>query len=279
MNALEIKNLTVDFGDFAIRNLNLDIKKGCVTGLVGRNGAGKSTLIKTIMRQQQATGSILYDGKKFCEHEVEILCETACVFDSPHFTLNAKPKTLKRAFAALYPAFNCEMYDELCAKFALPQDKRISKFSLGMQRKLCIIFALCQSPELLILDEPTSGIDPVDRAEIVTLLQNFMLDENHTILFSTHITEDLDKIADYIVMLDRGRVLLDEDKITLTESYRLVQAPELTEELRAAAIGIRENAFGYTFLTRLPVEGEGLAVTTPTVEQIFIHLSGEAAQR
>lgn len=273
MNALEIKNLTVDFGDFAIRKMNLDIKKGAVTGLVGRNGAGKSTLIKTIMRQQSATGSILYDGKKFAEHEVEILSKTACVFDAPHFSLSAKPKKLKKAFAALYPAFNGQMFDELCAKFNLPQDKRVVKYSLGMQRKLCIIIALCQSPELLILDEPTSGIDPVDRAEVVALLQQFMLDENHTILFSTHITEDLDKIADYIVMIENGRILLNEDKVTLTEKYRLVSAGTMTEQLRAIAIGIKQNAFGYTFICDRPVEGEGITSKIPTVEELFVYLS------
>ena len=273
MNALEIKNLTVDFGDFAIRKMNLDIKKGTVTGLVGRNGAGKSTLIKTIMRQQPATGSILYDGKKFAEHEVEILSKTACVFDAPHFSLSAKPKKLKKAFAALYPAFNGQMFDELCAKFNLPQDKRVVKYSLGMQRKLCIIIALCQSPELLILDEPTSGIDPVDRAEVVALLQQFMLDENHTILFSTHITEDLDKIADYIVMIENGRILLNEDKVTLTEKYRLVSAGTMTEELRAIAIGLNQNAFGYTFICDRPVEGEGITSKIPTVEELFVYLS------
>lgn len=273
MNALEIKNLTVDFGDFAIRKMNLDIKKGAVTGLVGRNGAGKSTLIKTIMRQQPATGSILYDGKKFAEHEVEILSKTACVFDAPHFLLSAKPKKLKKAFAALYPAFNGQMFDELCAKFNLPQDKRVVKYSLGMQRKLCIIIALCQSPELLILDEPTSGIDPVDRAEVVALLQQFMLDENHTILFSTHITEDLDKIADYIVMIENGRILLNEDKVTLTEKYRLVSAGTMTEELRAIAIGLKQNAFGYTFICDRPVEGEGITSKIPTVEELFVYLS------
>lgn len=273
MNALEIKNLTVDFGDFAIRKMNLDIKKGAVTGLVGRNGAGKSTLIKTIMRQQPATGSILYDGKKFAEHEVEILSKTACVFDAPHFSLSAKPKKLKKAFAALYPAFNGQMFDELCAKFNLPQDKRVVKYSLGMQRKLCIIIALCQSPELLILDEPTSGIDPVDRAEVVALLQQFMLDENHTILFSTHITEDLDKIADYIVMIENGRILLNEDKVTLTEKYRLVSAGTMTEELRAIAIGLKQNAFGYTFICDRPVEGEGITSKIPTVEELFVYLS------
>ena len=273
MNALEIKNLTVDFGDFAIRKMNLDIKKGAVTGLVGRNGAGKSTLIKTIMRQQPATGSILYDGKKFAEHEVEILSKTACVFDAPHFSLSAKPKKLKKAFAALYPAFNGQMFDELCAKFNLPQDKRVVKYSLGMQRKLCIIIALCQSPELLILDEPTSGIDPVDRAEVVALLQQFMLDENHTILFSTHITEDLDKIADYIVMIENGRILLNEDKVTLIEKYRLVSAGTMTEELRAIAIGLKQNAFGYTFICDRPVEGEGITSKIPTVEELFVYLS------
>lgn len=273
MNALEIKNLTVDFGDFAIRKMNLDIKKGAVTGLVGRNGAGKSTLIKTIMRQQPATGSILYDGKKFAEHEVKILSKTACVFDAPHFSLSAKPKKLKKAFAALYPAFNGQMFDELCAKFNLPQDKRVVKYSLGMQRKLCIIIALCQSPELLILDEPTSGIDPVDRAEVVALLQQFMLDENHTILFSTHITEDLDKIADYIVMIENGRILLNEDKVTLTEKYRLVSAGTMTEELRAIAIGLNQNAFGYTFICDRPVEGEGITSKIPTVEELFVYLS------
>lgn len=273
MNALEIKNLTVDFGDFAIRKMNLDIKKGAVTGLVGRNGAGKSTLIKTIMRQQPATGSILYDGKKFAEHEVEILSKTACVFDASHFSLSAKPKKLKKAFAALYPAFNGQMFDELCAKFNLPQDKRVVKYSLGMQRKLCIIIALCQSPELLILDEPTSGIDPVDRAEVVALLQQFMLDENHTILFSTHITEDLDKIADYIVMIENGRILLNEDKVTLTEKYRLVSAGTMTEELKAIAIGLKQNAFGYTFICDRPVEGEGITSKIPTVEELFVYLS------
>ena len=273
MNALEIKNLTVDFGDFAIRKMNLDIKKGAVTGLVGRNGAGKSTLIKTIMRQQPATGSILYDGKKFAEHEVEILSKTACVFDAPHFSLSVKPKKLKKAFAALYPAFNGQKFDELCAKFNLPQDKRVVKYSLGMQRKLCIIIALCQSPELLILDEPTSGIDPVDRAEVVALLQQFMLDENHTILFSTHITEDLDKIADYIVMIENGRILLNEDKVTLIEKYRLVSAGTMTEELRAIAIGLKQNAFGYTFICDRPVEGEGITSKIPTVEELFVYLS------
>ena len=114
----------------------------------------------------------------------------------------------------------------------------------------------------------------MDRAEIVSLLQQFMLDENHTILFSTHITEDLDKIADYIVMIENGRILLNEDKVTLTEKYRLVSVGEMTEDLMAIAIGVKKSAFGYTFICDRPVEGDGITSKIPTVEELFVHLSG-----
>lgn len=277
MYGLEISGLTVDFGKFKLGSIDLNIRRGCITGLVGRNGAGKSTLIKTIMRQQEANaGRILYNGLRFSEHEVEVLNSVACVFDSPHFDLAVKPKTMLRLYRSAFPAFNVQLYQKLMDKFSLPSDKRIGKFSFGMQRKYCLILALCQGADILLLDEPTSGIDPFDRGEVVSLVQEYLMDENHTVLFSTHITEDLDKIADYIVMLDDGKVVLDEDKITLTESYRLVQCENLTPDLAAGAIGVRKNMFGYTFLTRdrSVSEGEGIKVKTPTVEEIFVHMLG-----
>lgn len=276
MNGLEINNLTVDFGRFKLDNINLNIKKGCITGLVGRNGAGKSTLIKTIMRQQDAnSGCILYNGKKFAGNEVEILSNIACVFDSPHFQIASKPKGLVKLYKSIYKNFDMERYNALMEKFKLPHDLRISKFSFGMQRKYCLILALCRNADILILDEPTSGIDPFDRNEVVGLIQDYMMDENHTVLFSTHITEDLDKIADYIVMLDDGKVTIDEDKITLTDNYRLVQCEKMTPELQCSAIGIQKNMFGYTFLTRdKSISGEGIKVKVPTIEEMFVHLLG-----
>lgn len=277
MYGLEINGLTVDFGNFKLDNITTNIRKGCITGLIGRNGAGKSTLIKTLMRQQDAAaGNILYNGQKFSEHEVEILNSIACVFDTPHFNMFAKPKKMVKLYKALYKSFDMELYDRLMKKFNLPSDLRISKFSFGMQRKYCLILALCQRPQILILDEPTSGIDPFDRSEVVGLIQEFMMNEDHTVLFSTHITEDLDKIADYIVMMENGKITIDEEKDTLTERFRLVQCGELTEQMRAGAIGVQKSMFGYTFLTRdKNISGENVKVKVPTIEEMFVHLLGE----
>lgn len=278
MYGLEIDNLIVDFGNFKM-DVSVNIRRGCITGLVGRNGAGKSTLIKTIMRQQEAnSGTILYNGKRFKDAETEILTDIACVFDAPHFNTNAKPSGLLKMFKAIYPRFDEAMYHTLMQRFNLPPNLRISKFSFGMQRKYCLILALCQKPEILILDEPTSGIDPYDRGNVVELIQEFMMDEGHTVLFSTHITEDLDKIADYIVMMENGKVTLDEDKETITDNYRLVQCAEITEELQKIAIGVQKSMFGYTFLTKQKdISGEGLQVKVPTIEEVFVHTLGENA--
>ena len=275
-NGLEISNLVVDLGGFRLDNIKLEVKSGCITGLIGRNGAGKSTLIKTIMRQLDAqAGRILYNGLKFSEHEVEVLNSIACVFDTPHYNTGAKPKTLVKLFKAIYKKFDMELYTRLMHKFNLPEGQRVSKYSFGMQKKFSLILGLCQNADILILDEPTSGIDPFDRNEIVGLIQEYMLSENHTVLFSTHITEDLDKIADYIVMMENGRITLSEDKVTVTENFRLVQCPEMTAEMKEGAIGVHKSLFGYTFLTRNKnLSGEGVQVKVPTIEEMFVHMLG-----
>lgn len=274
-NGLEIKNLTVDYGTFKLDNLNVNVRKGCITGLIGRNGAGKTTLIKAIMRCNDAVGGkILYNGLSYAENEVLILSKIACVFDKPHFNMGLKPKTIVKIYQSYYPAFDMAKYNALMEKFRLPHDRRIVKYSLGMQRKYCLVLALCQGADILILDEPTSGIDPFDRGEVVSLIQDFMLDESKTVLFSTHITEDLDKIADYIVMMDDGKIIIDEEKDVLTEKYRLVQTDEMTEEMKKEAIGVQKSMFGYTFITRnKQLSGENVKVKIPTMEELFVHLT------
>ncbi len=277
MEGLKITGLVVDYGTFKLDSIDLNLKKGCITGLVGRNGCGKSTLIKTIMRQQDAVaGQILYNGKKFAENEVEVLNSIACVFDAPHFNIMAKPKRIYSLYKSIYKKFDSELYEKLMKKFKLPDNLRIGKYSFGMQKKYCLILALCQRPEILILDEPTSGIDPFDRNEVVGLIQEYMLDENNTVLFSTHITEDLDKIADYIVIMENGKITLDEEKNALTGNYRIVQCADINDEMRSNAIGIKKGMFGYTFLTKNKnVTGSGMQVKIPTIEEIFVHMLGE----
>ena len=198
----------------------------------------------------------------------------ACVFDAIKFYPLAKPKKIVKIYRNVYPNFDEKKYNELAARFALPQDLKVSKYSFGMLKKLNFILALCQGAKTLILDEPTSGIDPYDRNELTSLLQEFMMDEEHAVLFSTHITEDLDKIADYIVMIDKGRIILDSDKESLLEGYRLVRAATLTPEMESGAIGVVKDMFGYTFITKnKDIEGgEGVQVRVPTVEELFVHL-------
>lgn len=277
MNAIEVSNLCVDLGKFKIEGLNFAVRKGAITGLVGANGAGKTTLIKTVMRAQEAKdGCILYNGKRFAGNEREILTSLACVFDDVTFSTYVKPKKIVKLYKDLYPSFDEDRYNALAEKFALPQDLSIYKYSFGMKKKLSFILELCRGADTLIFDEPTSGIDPFDRNELMSLLQEYMLDENHAVLFSTHITEDLDKIADYIVMIDGGKILLDSDKESLTERFRLVRAAELTEEMKRGAIGLKQDMFGYTFLTESAVEeAEGVQVKAPTVEEIFVHLTSQ----
>lgn len=274
MNAIEVQNLNIDFGHFRIENLNLAVRKGAITGLIGANGAGKTTLIKAIMRAQTAkSGKILYCGKPFAGNETEVLSSVACVFDGIKFSTAAKAKAIVKLYKGVYPSFDNEKFMSLAQKFGLPLDLRISKYSFGMKKKLNFILGLCQGADTLILDEPTSGVDPFDRNELTTLIQEFMLDENHAVLFSTHVTEDLDKIADYIVMMDGGRIVLDRDKESLTESYRLVRTATLTPEMEACAIGIVKDMFGYTFITKnVSLSGEGAQSKVPTVEELFVHL-------
>lgn len=279
MNGIEIKNLTVDFGDFKVDNINLTFPRGHVTGLVGRNGAGKTTLIKAITRQpQQAkiSGSILYNGERFSDNETGILSKVACVYDTPTFNIMLKPKKIVKFYKNVFPDFDVEEYARLMQKFELPENKRVNSYSYGMQRKYCLILALCRKPDILILDEPTSGIDPFDRNEVVSLIQEFMMDENKTVVFSTHITADLDKIADYIVMMEGGKIKLNERKDEMTESYRLIMTSNMTDEMKECAIGVQQSAFGYTFLTRgKTFEGEGVKCKIPTVEEIFVHITGQ----
>lgn len=275
MNALEIKNLCVDLGRFRIENLNLTVKKGAITGLVGANGAGKTTLINTLMRAQNAvSGRILYDGVPFAGNEPQVFSSVACVFDAVKFYPVIKLKKLVKLYKDIYPNFDEQKFYALAAKYNLPADLKVNKYSFGMQKKLNFILALCQGAKTLILDEPTSGVDPYDRNELTTLLQEFMLDEEHAVLFSTHITEDLDKIADYIVMIDNGRIILDSDKESLLESYRIVRAATFTPEMEACAIGLVKDMFGYTFVTKNKQisDGEGVQVRVPTVEELFVHL-------
>lgn len=220
-NAIELKNINLNIGNnFSMENLSFNLRKGFITGLIGRNGSGKTTLIKVISDTiERISGSVLYDGLNYWDNEVEVKRKISVVYDSPNFNVRTKPLILAKGIASMEKSFDMELFYNLMDRFELNPRKKISTYSMGMQKKFMLILGICRKPEILILDEPTSGVDPISRNDMMKLLQEFMENEEHSILFSTHITSDLDRIADYIVLVDQGRVLIDEEKEDLKIKY------------------------------------------------------------
>lgn len=220
MNAIECKEVEVKKGSFLLKNISMCVPKGTVVGLVGKNGSGKTTLIRTLARvEDHRNGYIRYDDLDFAENLVEIRQKVGFVFDKPWFSITSKPIALSSAVAPFYPHFDMDFFNEQMKKMDLPQYQALNKYSAGMLKKFMLVFVLAMRPETLVLDEPTSEVDPISRNDMIELLLDFMQDEKHSILFSTHITSDLDKIADYIIMLDRGEIVLNEEKNDLIERF------------------------------------------------------------
>lgn len=276
-NAIEIKGLDVALKGFKLKDINLEIPKGVVVGLIGKNGAGKTTLIKTLTDVYlPEKGTIIYDGLMMSENAVEIKQKLGIVYDDMYYPGNFKSKKIVKMIAPLYPDFDMDKWHELMKKFGLDENKRPIEYSKGMQMKFMLAMVLSREPKILILDEPTAGMDPAARAEFLELLQNYMMDDENTIIFSTHITSDLDKIADYIAVLADGELVVMEEKDKLLSEYAIVQVGKaaMTAEIRENLIGIKEKTFGYIGLTKNRdsiCENENIQLKRPTVEDLIVY--------
>ncbi len=221
MNAIEVRGLNVRRDHFEMNNVSMEVPKGCVVGLVGRNGAGKTTLIEAIAGvTETGSGTITYDGMSIWENEKQIKQDLGVVFAEPWFNNMTSPRVLVESIYPWYPDFDFKYFVDNMQRMEIDANMTINQYSSGMLRKFLMIFVLARRPKTLILDEPTTGVDPVSRNEMLDLLYEFMQQEDHSILFSTHITSDLDKIADYIVMLEKGRVIMNESKEMLQSRYQ-----------------------------------------------------------
>lgn len=223
-NAIEIKNLTKEYPSFKLGEIHLEIPSGCIIGLIGENGAGKTTLIKSILNIiKPNTGSIKIFNKDLMESEKEIKDEIGVVLDDMFFPEILTPHDIHSCMKDIYKNWDAALFLNYLKDFGLSEDKKIKEMSKGMRKKLEIATALSHHPKLLILDEPTSGLDPVVRSEVLEIFQSFLSDEEHTILFSTHITTDLEHIADEIVFMDKGEVLLQESRDDLLDNYAILK--------------------------------------------------------
>ena len=273
MNALEIKGLSKSFGDFALKNIDLVLPEGCIMGLVGENGAGKSTTIKLILDMiDRDAGSITILGRDNRE-SVLIRNEIGVVPDSLSIPDCLSAKQLGKVMKHIFTNWDDEQYAGYLRSLALPEDKAFGEFSKGMKMKLGIAAALSHHPKLLILDEATSGLDPVVRDEVVAMFGEFTRDESHAVLMSSHIVSDLEKICDYIAFIHEGKLLLCEEKDALKERYAAVHctAEELSAIPADAVLGKKASVYGVEALVRRDSVPAGMPSAPADLEQIFIY--------
>ena len=282
MNAIEIKNLTKSYKDFTLDNLNLSLPQGCIMGLVGENGAGKSTTIKLILDMiKKDSGTIILLGKDNRNNLKLTKEDIGVVLDEVGISECLTPIQVGKIMKHTFRNWNNEVYMEYLRTFSLPDNKKFKNFSRGMKMKLVIAVALSHDPKLLILDEATSGLDPVIRDEILDIFSEFTREENHSVLISSHIVSDLEKICDYIAFLHNGKLLLCEEKDWLKEQYGIIRCTaEQFSKLNPTAVqGKKENAYGIEVIIKRDEVPEHMEISPIDIEQLFIFMAKEANGR
>ena len=221
-NNIFVKDLCKRFDKFALDHVSFQVPKGRIVGFIGENGAGKSTTINLILNELKAdSGRIEVLGK---DHTVtSVREEVGVVFDECNFHDVLTPRQIEKILSGVYKSWDSELFNRYLKKFDLPDKKQIGKYSKGMKMKLAIICAMAHRPRLLIMDEATTGLDPVVRDEILDLFLEFIQDEERSIFFSSHITSDIQKIADYVILIHEGKIIFEEQKDDLIYNYGIVK--------------------------------------------------------
>ncbi len=278
-NAIEIRHLVKTYGDFTLSIDSLDIPCGCIMGLIGSNGAGKSTLIKSILDLIRTdSGEITIDGVS--NRRAEAREDVGVVFDEIKFPQVFTAEDVRVILRGVYKNWDDDLFRGYTEQFRLPMKKKLKEFSRGMKMKLSLAAALAHHPRVLILDEATSGIDPVVRDEILDIFLEFIQDEQHTILASSHIISDLEKAADYVTFINNGRIVFCEEKDVLMEKYRLVKCgnEELASVNAADIVGKRTNTFGAELLMPADRVPAGFVSARAGIEDIMLMIiKNEAA--
>lgn len=252
-NAIQIQNLSKVYEDFSLKNITLNIPKGSILGLVGANGAGKSTMIQALLgliRSEYDAIKIL--GKDLQTQEKEIKEDIAVIYDVSHYNLQYTPKFIGSMLQKVYQNWDMERYHGYLKRFGLPEDKRLKTFSKGMKMKLEFAIAFSHAPKILILDEATSGLDPVFRDEILDLIREFTEEEEHTVLISSHITSDLDKVADYIALIHDGTLQFVKTYDEIRDGYGILHCgKDFFETLREEDIvSFKKEPYEYKVLVK-----------------------------
>lgn len=272
--ALEINNLSKEFSDFKLDNVSFRLEKGMVMGLVGENGAGKTTIIRLILNAiEKNGGNIRIFGMDNDAEEIACKERIGYVADEDYLIVSSNIKNYAKAFAHIYKKWDQPLFEKYAKMWNLPPKKKFSEYSKGMKTKAMLALTLAHHPELLILDEPTAGLDPIARIEVLDILREIVGDGEKSVLFSTHITGDLDKIADCVTVLNGGKITESTEIDKIEEKYAVISGPlsVLSSANKEKCVGIRKGSQNFEALIERKYLGsfEGVSVRTPNIENLL----------
>ncbi len=274
-NYLEVRNLSKSFADFRLHDITFTVPKGYIMGLIGPNGSGKTTTIKLILNMSKRTNGevkILGFDNIACEQEAKR--NLGVVFDSNYFSDEWAVSQVEKSVSAFYENWNTQKFSEALKRFHILPTRKVKELSKGMQMKLMLACAFSYDAKLLILDEPTSGLDPVSRDELLSILSEYIEDGEHSVLFSTHITGDLERAADYITYIRYGELFFSGGKDEFVDHFRIVRGGrgELSADLRQKMLGIRDFSTGFEALVKIEdlKQFAHLAVEPASIDDIVV---------
>lgn len=272
MNAVEVKDLTKKFEGFTLDKISFTLPAGCIMGLVGENGAGKSTTIKLLLNMiQKDSGRITILGKE--EKNID-KNEIGVVFDECRFHESFTAKDINQVLKSIFQRWNEQQFFDYLNRFEVPSNKKLKEFSRGMKMKISIAAAVSHDAKLLLLDEPTSTLDPVVRDEMLDIFYDFISDEQHSIIISSHIVSDLEKVCDYIAFMHKGKMILCEEKDRLLQECRLAQMSEAEFSAidKDEIIGSRKTPFGITAVIRKAAAAQIRNTQPINLEDLFVYM-------
>lgn len=277
MLALDIRNLSKTYPNFQLKDVTFQLEKGYIMGFIGANGAGKTTTIKSILNLIHTdSGEVRIFGKNIAEHEIELKQDIGYAFGGIDFYTRSKIKALTEVVKKFYTNWDDHIYSYYLRRFKLDENKKIVELSTGMRVKYSLALALSHGAKLLILDEPTSGLDPIARDDLLDLFQSLVAEGEISILFSTHITSDLEKCADYITYIHNGKIINSAVKEEFIESYLLLNGSvSQLDPVKEQLISYKTNSFGFTGLIHAKDFDPSLDVKAarPTLEEIMIYFA------
>ena len=276
-NAIEIKNLTKRYDGFTLDNVSFNVPKGSIMGFIGQNGAGKTTTINSLLNiLKWDSGEIRLLGKEMPEHEYEVKEQIAAIFDMLPFNDDLSARQLTKIMSGIWKEWDAERFENYLDRFQLPYKKKFGQFSKGMKMKLQIAAGLSHNAKLLIMDEATTGLDPVVRNEILDIFLEYLQDEDNSILMSSHITSDLEKVADMVTFIDKGKILITGIKDEILDSHGVVKCSkkDFKDFEREDYISARVTDFGAEVMVsdrdKASKKFSGAVIDKTTLEEIML---------